>query len=141
MGGIRQSSRTVDALQERDGREPPHLLAADAGAEVAVHELDDRRQRIFQFVWRVKLPRQLLFELGQGQPRGRHGEHRILGHLDDAGHFRAVVAKHIEQRAARYANHLRATRGMVRNPDRAQAIATNTARTIVIYIRLSDFFL
>ena len=60
--------------------------------------LQDRRNRVLELERRVKLPGKLLLELGQRQPRRRHGEHGVLGRLDDAGHFGAVIAEHVEHR-------------------------------------------
>ena len=78
-----------------DGQDAERRRSVDHDVVVV---LDDRRERVLQFIRRIKLSRQLLFQLRQSQSRGRDRQHRILGRLDDSRYFGMAVAQHIKHR-------------------------------------------
>src|SRR5205085_9364605 len=61
-----------------------------------------RRQRIFQPERRVKLSRELLFQLRQRQPAGAQKQEWILRRFDDRGNSHPAVSQHLEHRRGNF---------------------------------------
>src|SRR5437899_2643686 len=58
----------------------------------------NRRERVFDLEGRVELPRQLLFQLGQGQFGWSDKKHLILRRPNHAAQLSAMVAKDVVHR-------------------------------------------